>query len=1000
MPSALWSSAFAALLLAGAAPLEVGQAVERPLRGGERHAYSLSLAAGQYLDASLDPHGVMTYFTLLAGGQTLFEEELPGGTGPKSIEWVAEGAGEYRLEVRSTSIPAKQGRYRLELKALREATATDRTRFAARQALEKGETEFRASQLEAAVKTLEEALALARQAGGEPALEGRVLHWLGQTHRSRGDLARSAEALGQAYELRQGLGPYPRADALLARGLLARARRDYQQALRHDLEAIDLFKQVGARVPEARGYQYLAVVYNDLGDSQNALEALRSVASLWEEEGLFDDQAQALTSMGRIHWQRGEAKEALAHHRRARQIARREKNDRRLADALADLGLTYRLLAEKAAPTARRAHYQRSLRYLEQALEIHTRLKNETGRRIALQGLRRTHESRGEWEKALAYSAQVLGLPGGADWPEFTARARIALRRGTLDEARDWIEKALAAVESSRPRVADHDLQASYEGSLSHLFDLQVDILMRLHQRDPAAGLDWAAFQASERGRARALLDNVRASQGRGAAGADPGLAAREGELFRAAEVLGERAAQPGLSDAERAAVQSDLQRTLSQLQAVRVQVDRGQRQQALTEAPAPRLADVQALLDGETLLLVYDLGRERSYLFAVTKASWRSFALPADSELEGRARRLPELLSRRAGGVTPGGAKAFVDGLHAADRQFAREGLRLGEILFGPVPPGPEVKRLVLVWDGALHYLPVAGMPLPRSWGGAAAGPLAARYEIVTLPSVSLVAALGQARSRREPPRKRVAVFADPVFDDDDPRLSARQGAAPARPPLPPVRGRGLIGGDPAPRLMAMSGAGLTRLPLTAALAADVIKSVPAGEGLAAVGFEATREAALSPDLADYGTVVFATHAYLDEDYPALSGIVLSLRDAEGRPLSGIVRQHDVYRMSLNADLVVLAGCETALGKQVRGEGLLGLSRGFFYAGASRVVASLWKVEEQATVELIRNFLRRTQEGQAPAAALRDAQLSLSREARWRAPYFWAGFVLQGDWR
>jgi CHAT domain-containing protein len=309
-------------------------------------------------------------------------------------------------------------------------------------------------------------------------------------------------------------------------------------------------------------------------------------------------------------------------------------------------------------------------------------------------------------------------------------------------------------------------------------------------------------------------------------------------------------------------------------------------------------------------------------------------------------------------------------------------------------------VKRLILVWDGALHYVPAAGLPVPKAWQQAppkpgAAGALVSRYEIVTLPSASLVAALESSRAGRERPRKRVAVFADPVFDARDARVHSHGGVTPP----PPLPGAGL-GLGLGPVRLATMGMSVSRLPHTARLAEEVLKGVPAGEGLASLGFAATREAALAPGLADYAAVVFATHSYFDEDFPALSGIVLSQVDENGQPQPGILRQHDVYGMSLNADLVVLAGCETGLGRETRGEGLLGLSRGFFYAGASRVVASLWRVEEAATMKLITEFLRRTHEGQTYAAALQQAQLAVAADSRWHAPYFWAGFVLQGDWR
>ena len=156
-----------------------------------------------------------------------------------------------------------------------------------------------------------------------------------------------------------------------------------------------------------------------------------------------------------------------------------------------------------------------------------------------------------------------------------------------------------------------------------------------------------------------------------------------------------------------------------------------------------------------------------------------------------------------------------------------------------------------------------------------------------------------------------------------------------------------------------------------------------------------------LSPELHAYRVVHFATHAVADARNPELSGLVLSLVDAAGRPREGFFGLSDIYELDLGADLVVLSGCRTALGKEVRGEGVMGLTRGFLYAGVPRVVASLWRVQDRATAELMSRFYRALwQEGHSPAAALREAQRSLRREPRYRDPYSWAGFVLQGDWR
>lgn len=164
---------------------------------------------------------------------------------------------------------------------------------------------------------------------------------------------------------------------------------------------------------------------------------------------------------------------------------------------------------------------------------------------------------------------------------------------------------------------------------------------------------------------------------------------------------------------------------------------------------------------------------------------------------------------------------------------------------------------------------------------------------------------------------------------------------------------------------------------------------------------FAATRDLVIRGDLQPYRMIHIASHAFLNNSHPDLSGIVLGLVDERGQPTNGFLRLHDIYNLTLPADLVVLSACQTALGADVRGEGLIGLTRGFMYAGAARVLASLWKVDDAATATLMSRFYEAMFRGsqQNPAAALRTAQISLWREARWSSPYYWAAFNLQGRW-
>ena len=261
---------------------------------------------------------------------------------------------------------------------------------------------------------------------------------------------------------------------------------------------------------------------------------------------------------------------------------------------------------------------------------------------------------------------------------------------------------------------------------------------------------------------------------------------------------------------------------------------------------------------------------------------------------------------------------------------------------------------------------------------------------------------ALGRETAERKPAPKAIAVFADPVFAKNDPRVKPSALAlANSRPAQTSAVESRIIEHTPEKAASEPGALRIARLPFTRQEAERIAAFAPRGELRQSLDFAASRAAATSGELSQYRFVHFATHGILDAERPELSALVLSLVDERGQTQDGFLRAHEIYNLNLPAELVVLSACETGLGKQVKGEGLVGLTRGFMYAGAPRVVVSLWNVNDQATSELMARFYRKMLKGnQRPAAALRMAQVDMWRQRQWRAPYYWATFVLQGEWK
>ena len=442
----------------------------------------------------------------------------------------------------------------------------------------------------------------------------------------------------------------------------------------------------------------------------------------------------------------------------------------------------------------------------------------------------------------------------------------------------------------------------------------------------------------------------------------------------------------------------------------------------AQIRASSPRYADLtqpqplglakiqQQVLDPDTLLLEYALGDNASYLFVASQTELTSYHLPKREEIEAVTRRVRDLLTAPQPQPDDTAAK-FQARIKKAGADYWTQAAALSRMLLGPVASQLSGKRLLIVADGALQYLPFGALPAPEMGrrGDGATGrkgkrrpvapsphrpvvftPLIVNHEIVHLPSASALAVLRRELAGRQPAEKAVAVLADPVFSADDSRVKSG--------------GKTQAGGEAAPGLtLAIDDVrgDLRRLLMTKGEAEAILSVTPPSAGLKALDFQADRATATSDELSRYRIVHFATHGLLNSQHPELSGLALSLVDERGRPQDGFLRLHEIFNLRLPAELVVLSACQTGLGKEVKGEGLVGLTRGFMYAGAARVVASLWRVDDTATAELMELFYRRMlRDGMRPAAALREAQVEMWKRAPGRSPFYWAGFVIQGEWR
>jgi CHAT domain-containing protein/Tfp pilus assembly protein PilF len=841
----------------------------------------------------------------------------------------------------------------------------------------------------------------------DQSMVGATLGSIGIVYSNLSAPRKALEFFNRALEIKRGAHD-PQAEATLLNniGLAHSNLGEKQKALEFYNQALPLSRDLNDRSGEGTTLNNIGVIYSDLGEHRKALEYLDQVLQIKRAAGDRVAEAITLNNIGVVYGYLGENQKSLEYYNQALPLSRGAGSTE--STTLTNIGKAYVDIGA----------YRKALDFYDQSISLQQANGDRRGLAVTFLGMGRAYHGLGSFTKALDFYNQSLALRRAVSDRSGAAImlyniAAVQRDLNNLDEARAQIEAGLQIVESLRAEVGIRSLRTSYLASVQKYYELGADILMRLHNQRPSEGFAAAALQTSERGRARILLELLAEAHADIRQGAPPSLIDRERSLQQSLDARA--AAQTRLlysshSPEQAAAAAKEIEALTTEYEQVQAQIrDTSPRYAALTQ-PAPlSLKEIQSeVLDQDTLLLEYALGKEKSYLWAVTPASIESFELPKRAEVEKAAQRVYEILIARnqsAPGETPEQRRRRLD---LADAEYPKASAALSQMVLGPVASQLESKRLLVVSDGMLQYVPFAALPLPEAGrrGDGATGrraasipvahtPLIVEHEVVSLPSASVLTALRRETAGREAAARTIAVLADPVFQSDDPRIVTTAGGQ------SPVAEEAPSSAE-ARRSAEESGLGdFVRLRFSRQEADEIMRLAPEGKSFKALDFAASRATATRADLGQYRILHFATHGLINNLHPGLSGVVLSLVDEQGRQQNGFLRLYDIYNLKLGADLVVLSACQTALGKEYKGEGLVGLTRGFMYAGAPRVVASLWRIDDRATSELMKRFYQGALgQGLRPAAALRAAQVSMWKDRRWQAPYYWAAFTIQGEWR
>jgi CHAT domain-containing protein/Tfp pilus assembly protein PilF len=981
--------------------LAPGAVLLRSLTGNGPHRFRFAAAADRFLHLDVEQRSVDVVVRLEdPAGRLLFEVDSPTGKkGAETVLAVTPGAGQYLLIVEPLT-PDARGDFALQVREVRPAGERDRTCAAAAAAFARAERRRLESDFERAAAAYHEALP-GLEACGEESRRAQAEWHLGEALLETGELRQAAAVLEGAAASFRGLGDGDReARASNDLGAAWRMLGQPERALAAYRRALHLYREAGNVQGEATTINNIGLVYKSTGDLQGAIVQYETSLALWRRLGMTSYEAVTLQNLGSLYALIGHDEEALDLLQQALGRLAGEKDARQRVSALVAFGWAQYLAGRPGAALNR---YREALTLAERTGDRLARAGILDRRGSALRALHRYGEAAESYSQALALcreegsrigeghtlanlgwldletgavergrqrlrqARELLAASGDPNGEVYALAglSRAERRLGDFGPAREHAEAAIHLVEGMRTGLRGSVSRGQFLATRYNAYEELVNLLMELDRREPAAGHAREALEVAERARARNLLDEM--AGGPEEARKEAGGSGRRASLLAEIEAMGER--RRALADQDPR--DPRLRAIDASLRSRWLEADR------LAAALAPRsafasLPEIQSIADHGTLLVVYLLAEPASFAWTVDRDTVASHVLPGRERIEKLARRVVAALPHSHEAATRETAASVA-------RELAQAVLApLGQRLAGR-------RRLVILADGALHLIPFGALPAPAQRSREAAEPLLVRHEIAMLPSATVLLSQLRRLAGRRPAPKTVAVLADPVFSKADERLAAARGR-------PAARGRSDEGLD-----LAL----LHRLPHTAEEARAIVRLVPRHEALLAMGPAARRDLVTSGALRRYRILHFATHGLLDPVLPERSGLVLSRFDENGQRRDGFLSAPDVAALDLPAELAVLSACHTALGRQVRGEGLVGLTQAFFRAGVRGVVVGYWNVDDRATAALMARFYSNLlSEGQSPAAALRAAQLAIRSDEKWRSPYYWAGFSFHGDWR
>lgn len=1013
------------------------QLVEHKIGGKESHSYYINLMEGQFIYLDIVQLGV-DVAVYLQGDSVDVKSNTPFLIyEPEPFYWIAEKTGKYTVTIKPVDEKAEAGKYAIKIGEIRISKPEDMEYI-------KGQEKFIEAERLRNQNTKESLLSAITyytqscehwKKVEKKERQAVCLNIIGETFFILEDLKSArifVEKSLEMFPLGSGL-----AQAFVNLGHICYALSDstigIEKIIGYFSEGLKINEQINDKNIKVNALNGLGNIYLILNHKDEAFAAYSEVIKVSRQINNLLEEAVALYNIGVILRDVGEHQKALIFLNEA--LVLFEKANSPLGQRVSVLheialnnsflknfdlalktygvlmdiatknnlnGLRIRTLIGKGFTQHLQGEYQKSLLTYQEALGLNVSFKNSSYESIITREIGLAHFLLGDNGEALSnYNKAYQVVSKSVNNKELHLRnilyrrAELYRKLGDLELAIKDVEEAINIVENFREKTFEIGLKTLELVEGNKIYELYVDLLMMQHGKDPTQGYDAKALYFYELSKARGLLDLITESGIDIRKGVDNNLTNKELELQALINKKNSVLRDATLEE-EKVKLAKEVNVLKLDLQQVEVAIKKANPfYSQIKRAKALTLEEIQKnVLDEDTLLVEYSLGKWGNYVWVITNKTLNTYQLSSRTEIQKLSEPVKTYFKTQFRRVENESVKNERERI--AQEKFFGKALRdFSEIILGTISNHLTKKKIIFVANESLQSIPFAALLKANPKNKQESYPLIMDHEIISMPSISTLGVLKEQSSKAELPTKSIVIIADPVLTSSDNRIAikSKENAEIAKINQIDRKKEVTLG----KRLVERSD--FDPLPFVGQEVQAIEKVYSKESPKILSGLDASLSNVFNPEIGEYGVLHFATHGFIDKLQPELSGLVLSLYDENGTKQDGYLTSANIFKFNLKADLVVLSACQTGGGKDLKGEGIVGLSRAFFCAGAKKVLFTFWNINDESTSVLMSRFYSNMKkDGLKPAAALRQAQISMYKDKKWSAPYYWAAFQLQGD--